>query len=706
MWETASDDFMKFAKINGTDVNTSVQLVSRAMGDAGIRSDDYKSVLDQLTVASQKSGISIDTLTTNLAKYGAPMRALGLDTETSIAMFSGWEKAGVNTEIAFSGMKKAISTWAAEGKDSRVEFQKTLEEIQNAPDIATATTEAIQVFGQKAGPDLADAIQGGRFEVQDYVDALKNSQGAVESTYAGIADGTDDAKIAMNAAKVAASELGGVILQTLAPVLQKVAAVAKSVAEKVGSMDDGTKKVILTVAAVVAAVAPALLIAGKIANGISNITKAMAMAKSATLAETASQTSWNAALLTSPVTWIVVGIVALIAAVVLLYKNCKPFHDWVVKALNTVKNLAKTVFNGLITFFTSTIPKAWNSLVSFFKGIPAWWSNLWTQVGQLFKNLWNGIISFFTTTIPKWVNSFIQWIQKLPYNLGAAIGTMLGYLVKFGVDAWNWVTTKLPQIIKSILQWFGQLPGKIWTYLTDIVTKLGRWSANMIKKAVVEIPKFIGKVVSFFGELPGKIWTFLADVVNKVIQWAANLVTTATTEIPKFVSTVAGFMEELPKKMLDIGVNIVKGIWQGINSTIDWLHDMIRSFCQGIINSFKAVLHIHSPSALFADVIGKNLALGIGQGFTENMKAVAASMTAAIPTTWDTGVQVRTAYAAAYGGTSAAGSLQQTAASTSVASAPVFQQTVNNYSPKALSPAEGARLTRNATKQLIRSLKG
>lgn len=70
----ASEAFLKYAKVNGTDVNTSVQLVTRAMGDAGIAAEDYGSVLDSLTVAGQKSGISVDTLATNLAKYGAPMR--------------------------------------------------------------------------------------------------------------------------------------------------------------------------------------------------------------------------------------------------------------------------------------------------------------------------------------------------------------------------------------------------------------------------------------------------------------------------------------------------------------------------------------------------------------------------------------------------------------------------------------------------------
>lgn len=228
----ASEAFLKYAKVNGTDVNTSVQLVTRAMGDAGIAAEDYGSVLDSLTVAGQKSGISVDTLATNLAKYGAPMRQLGLDTQQSIALFAGWEKAGVNTEIAFSGMKKAISNWAAEGKDASVEFQNVLDKIAAAPDLATASTMAIEVFGAKAGPDLADAIQGGRFAVDEYVEALKNSEGAVQGTYDMIVDEVDDTARAQQTLKVALHDVGETIAKTAGPWLLKLAQYVKNVMDK------------------------------------------------------------------------------------------------------------------------------------------------------------------------------------------------------------------------------------------------------------------------------------------------------------------------------------------------------------------------------------------------------------------------------------------------------------------------------------------
>ncbi|WP_339501350.1 phage tail tape measure protein, partial [Pseudomonas canadensis] len=155
----------------------------RAMGDAGIEADEYQSVLDMVAKAAQASGISVDTLADSITKYGAPMRAMGFEMKESIALFSQWEKSGVNTEIAFSGLKKAISNWGKAGKDPREEFKKTLAEIERTPDIASATSLAIEAFGAKAGPDLADAIKGGRFSYQEFLKTIEDSQGTVNQTF-------------------------------------------------------------------------------------------------------------------------------------------------------------------------------------------------------------------------------------------------------------------------------------------------------------------------------------------------------------------------------------------------------------------------------------------------------------------------------------------------------------------------------------------
>ena len=259
----ASEDFLKFARVNKADVNTSVQLVTRAMGDASIPATEYRRVLDALTVASQKSGVSIESLTTNLTKYGAPMRALGLDISDSIALFAAWEKSGVNTEIAFSGMKKAISNWGKAGKDSRVEFQKAMQEIKDAPDIAAATTKAIEIFGAKAGPDLADAIKGGRFEVAEYMAALENAGGTVESTYNEIIDGADESKLALQKGKVALAETGEKILVAAAPAITTLADTVTGLLNAFNNLDEGTQQNIMRLLLFAATLGPVCSIASK-----------------------------------------------------------------------------------------------------------------------------------------------------------------------------------------------------------------------------------------------------------------------------------------------------------------------------------------------------------------------------------------------------------------------------------------------------------
>lgn len=85
-----------------------------------------------------------------------------------------------------------------------------------------------------------------------------------------------------------------------------------------------------------------------------------------------------------------------------------------------------------------------------------------------------------------------------------------------------------------------------------------------------------------------------------------------------------------------MGKNMVQGIWNGISNAVGWIVDKIKGFCSGIVNKIKEFFGIHSPSTLFRDEVGNNLALGIGEGFTEEMKNVSAEMKDAIPTTFDT----------------------------------------------------------------------
>lgn len=219
--EDASVQFMKFSEITGVDATEAVKLVSRAMEGAGIDSKEYATVLDQLAVAGQASGTSIDKLAENLTKFGTPMREMGLSTEESIAMLAQFEKAGVNTEVALGGMRKALVNWSKDGKDAGKEFGKVVKQIKDAPSTTEATAIAIENFGSKAGPELAEAIQTGRFEYSDFLDLIEGSAGAVTNTYEETQDGFDKIRLAIQGVRADMGDFVGQLLDKYQPQIEQ-----------------------------------------------------------------------------------------------------------------------------------------------------------------------------------------------------------------------------------------------------------------------------------------------------------------------------------------------------------------------------------------------------------------------------------------------------------------------------------------------------
>ncbi|WP_276553967.1 phage tail tape measure protein [Acetobacterium wieringae] len=429
--ETMSKDFLKFAEITGVDATQGVALVSRAMSDAGINTEDYKSILDQLSAASQASGISVESLTENLTKYGAPMRALGFDTQESIAIFAGWEKAGVNTEIAFSGMKKAISNWAEAGKDPREEFKKTLKAIEETPDIASATTMAIETFGQKAGPDLADAIKGGRFSYEEFLAVVENSEGTLDGTYDGLLDGGAKFEMAMQNVQESLSGLGETIMGVLAPMMETAAEKIQGVADWFDNLDQGQQEFIVKIGMVAAAIGPVLMIFGGLAGAVSNVAGLFATggalngaigASSAAFglgAEGAVGMGSSLAALTGPVAIVVAVIAGLVAILVGAWQNSETFRESAEMAFNSIRVHAADAFSRI----AEALAPAKEAFQGFIDGIGP-------VLGQIGDFIGNQILPIVTGFINGFIDGFANIIAAIAPFI-EAIGNLLSFISNF-----------------------------------------------------------------------------------------------------------------------------------------------------------------------------------------------------------------------------------------------------------------------------------
>ena len=119
-------------------------------------------------------------------------------------------------------------------------------------------------------------------------------------------------------------------------------------------------------------------------------------------------------------------------------------------------------------------------------------------------------------------------------------------------------------------------------------------------------------------------------VLNAVAAFE-NAVDKFFDKVVEIGNAVVSFFKSVPEQMVEVGKNIVMGLWEGIKAMASWIGDKVSGFVGGLVDGVKGVLGIHSPSKVFAG-IGENMALGLGQGFSNTMRSVGAGIQNAIPT--------------------------------------------------------------------------
>ena len=235
--------------------------------------------------------------------------------------------------------------------------------------------------------------------------------------------------------------------------------------------------------------------------------------------------------------------------------------------------------------------------------------------------MWTEIVNFFTNTIPQWINNVIEFFKQIPYYIGYMVGYVIAQFVQWGIDLWNFATKDIPKFINKVIEWFKGLPGKIWTQLVNAFNNVTKWGSNMISKAGEVGSKFINSVVNYVKSLPSKIWTWLTNTASKVVSFGSDLAKKGAQAGKKLLDSVVKAVKGLPGEMVNIGSNLVKGLWNGINDMVGWIGNKIKSFGSGVLDGIKNFFGIHSPSRVFY-WIGEMLTQGLGNAIGDGTKAV------------------------------------------------------------------------------------
>lgn len=176
-----------------------------------------------------------------------------------------------------------------------------------------------------------------------------------------------------------------------------------------------------------------------------------------------------------------------------------------------------------------------------------------------------------------------------------------------------------------------QLIQSVGTVAENVLPVVETVLKNIAEAVQRDGPEMIEKFVSYAIEkLPEVISLGLKMVISLVKGIAQNIPQLVTSVLNMMATIVQTIWDSLPD-IIEVGKNIVRGVWEGIKAMGAWLGEKVSSFFSGIVDGVKGILGIHSPSRVFAG-IGQNMALGLGQGFEKQMQSVTAGIQNAIPT--------------------------------------------------------------------------
>lgn len=438
-----------------------------------------------LVAASEKGMYGID-------KTGDAVKEFGIRaTDMSAASVAAYEAAGLNAE-EMSAKILAGGDTAGEG------FQQIIDGLLGIEDPVARSNAAIGLFGTP----LEDL---GVNEIPTFLAGLKDVEGGLGDVAGAAAEMGDTAGSNVATSWTAIQRSFEGVMTTVAsgllPILQPLMA---WIAEN-----------------------PAI---------IQILVAALAVLTIGFIALTVATWAMNTALLSNPITWIVLGIMALIAALVLLVMNWDTVVAWISEVWAGFIGWITGVIDGFIGWwngvwagFASWIGEVWSGFVGFISdvwsgfmgwlqgvidGFFGWWNGIWSAVGSFFESVWNNLVTWAVGLIAGWIGGWMSLFS----GLSSFFSGLWSGITDTIRNTWNGVTDFLSGIPDKIMSFFGGIGTWLLGAGEDLIQGFIDGIGNMIGgvgDAIGGVMDFVG---GFFphspakwGPFSGSGWTDLLD---------------------------------------------------------------------------------------------------------------------------------------------------------------------------------------------------
>lgn len=232
----------------------------------------------------------------------------------------------------------------------------------------------------------------------------------------------------------------------------------------------------------------------------------------------------------------------------------------------------------------------------------------------------NILVKSITEMAPKITTGLVQLLNGIIPQIPILLQSLLPSVITGVISLIQGIINTLPTIITMLA---GMLPTIITALINGLVTIIQTLAQMLPELMPTIIDAILGIIPILIDNLPLFIkagWQLITGLLEGIIRSVPTLL----SYIPKIISSLFNYFKQMPKMALDIGKNLVKGIWNGISNVTDWVLGKIKGFGKSILNGIKGIFGIHSPSTEFAWV-GKMNAEGLIEGMDGMEKEVQQS---------------------------------------------------------------------------------
>jgi|GEM_PF-291125 len=572
---------------------------------------ELSSAMGKVIPTANANHVALDQLCSGYAIMTANGVATAESTTYMNSMLNELGKTGSTTDVilrektgkSFSELMKGGASLADVLKivqDAAKEDNKSMNDMFSSSEAA------------KAGVIL---LGDGTKKFNTTLKQMQKSTGSTDKAFSKMKTTSHSAKIAVNEMKNSALKLGTTMLNSASPAIEKGTKKIHELTNKFNSLNEKQQQTVIKVGLVTAAIGPATVATGKLVKGVGDTVKgvkkgielggkavsavkkvaakiiektaataagttadtaataataahttATAAATATTGTMTAAQTALNVAMKLCPILMIVGLITGLIAAGVALYKN-------------------------------------WDK-------ISAFGSKLWGNIKKDFNNIKKSVTDSFKKSGEAVENNVKKMTNSVKNSaIGKATSTVFKAIHKTVEDNMKASTASAKKNLDEMKSAYQKNGGGIKGIVAATMTGI----RNNYQRKYDEINKLTG----------GKL-DIMVQKTREGFKKAANSIAEKVSQAKKnassFASGVVTEVGKIPGKTVSIGINLVKGLWNGISNMQSWAISKVRGFGNSVLTGLKNFFGIHSPSKVMEEQIGKNLALGVANGITKHKK--------------------------------------------------------------------------------------